>query len=230
MVRACVVISWVMYFSSVIFYYFPQSDFDRIARIAHRPQRTAHGVWKSHKKSHTTLRAKRATFTFWVYKSSLKMPKNAQFGEFLKTCGQTELPDRSVLIGQKLVENVKIQMRHFGWFSNTVRRTASTHRVIDKGNCVCIFLSFLSASIASRFYRLLFLFSIRHLSNSFNLSILSEFRPFCLILSILSKLSILSNLWIFSNLRILSNFQFCPIFQFFNFVLFFNFVQFFNFV
>ena len=33
------------------------------------------------------------------------------------------LPDRSVLIGQKLVEKAKIQkiqMRHFGWFSNTV--------------------------------------------------------------------------------------------------------------
>ena len=33
------------------------------------------------------------------------------------------LPDRSVLIGQKLVENAKIeknQMRHFGLFSNTV--------------------------------------------------------------------------------------------------------------
>ena len=32
--------------------------------------------------------------------------------------GQTELPDRPVLIGQKLVENAKnknkIQMRHFG--------------------------------------------------------------------------------------------------------------------
>ena len=39
------------------------------------------------------------------------------FGEFLKTkheaCGQTELPDRSVLSRQKLVENTKIQMRHF---------------------------------------------------------------------------------------------------------------------
>ena len=35
-----------------------------------------------------------------------------QFGEFLKkpkACGQTELPDKSVLIGQKLVENAKIQ-------------------------------------------------------------------------------------------------------------------------
>ena len=35
-----------------------------------------HGVWKSQKKSHSTLRAKRATFTFWVDKCSLKMPQN----------------------------------------------------------------------------------------------------------------------------------------------------------
>ena len=28
------------------------------------------------------------------------------------------LPDRSILTGQKLVENAKIQMRHFDWFSN----------------------------------------------------------------------------------------------------------------
>ena len=33
------------------------------------------------------------------------------FGEFWKrkACGQTVLPDRSVLIGQKLVENAKIK-------------------------------------------------------------------------------------------------------------------------
>ena len=54
-----------------------------------------HSVWKSPKMSHSTLRARRATFTFWVDKSSLKMPKMANFGEFLK-------------------------MRHFWWFSNTV--------------------------------------------------------------------------------------------------------------
>ena len=30
-----------------------------------------------------------------------------------ETCGQTVLPDLSVLIGQKLVENAKIQMPHF---------------------------------------------------------------------------------------------------------------------
>ena len=40
-----------------------------------------------------------------------------------EACGQTVLPDMSVLIGQKLVENAiisKIQMRHFGQFSNNV--------------------------------------------------------------------------------------------------------------
>ena len=30
------------------------------------------------------------------------------------------LPDSSILIGQKLVENAKIQMRHFEEFSNNV--------------------------------------------------------------------------------------------------------------
>ena len=30
-----------------------------------------------------------------------------------EACGQTVLPDRSVLIGQKLVENARIQIRHF---------------------------------------------------------------------------------------------------------------------
>ena len=37
------------------------------------------------------------------------------FGEFFfkktETCGQIVLPDRSVLIGQKLVENAKINFR-----------------------------------------------------------------------------------------------------------------------
>ena len=42
------------------------------------------GVWKSKKKSHLTLRAKRATFTFWVDKISSKMPKMIHFDEFLK--------------------------------------------------------------------------------------------------------------------------------------------------
>ena len=50
-----------------------------------------HSVWKSPKKSHSLLRAKRATFTFWVDKSSLKMPKlknsNQAFWIIFKHCG-----------------------------------------------------------------------------------------------------------------------------------------------
>ena len=44
-----------------------------------------HSVWKSQKKYHSTLQAKRTTFTFWVDKNKLKMPKMVHFGEFLKT-------------------------------------------------------------------------------------------------------------------------------------------------
>ena len=49
------------------------------------------------------------------------MPKMVYFGEFFlkpKACGQTELPDRSVLIGQKLVENAKIKQFKCNIMSN----------------------------------------------------------------------------------------------------------------
>ena len=36
------------------------------------------------------------------------MPKMVQFCKIFEACGQTESPDRSVIIGQKLVENAKI--------------------------------------------------------------------------------------------------------------------------
>ena len=44
-------------------------------------------------------------------KSSLKLPKMVNFGDFLtpQSCGQTVLPDMSVLIGTKLVESTKIE-------------------------------------------------------------------------------------------------------------------------
>ena len=43
-------------------------------------------VFENHrKKSHSTLRAKRATFTFWVDKKSFKCQKWSIFGESLKT-------------------------------------------------------------------------------------------------------------------------------------------------
>ena len=65
---------------------------------------------KLQKKSHS-IRAKRATFTFWVEKSSLKMPKKVDFDEFLKTWNlQSNIVTRQVTfyIGQKLVKNGKI--------------------------------------------------------------------------------------------------------------------------
>ena len=77
----------------------------------------------SQKKSHLTLRAKLATFSFWVNNSSLKKSQKwlilASFWnpEF---CCQIVLPDRTLLQGQKLVENAKIQMGLFGLFSNNV--------------------------------------------------------------------------------------------------------------
>ena len=75
------------------------------------------GVWKSHKKSHSTLWAKRAMLTIW-----LKMLKVVNLASFWKpeACGETVLPDRSNSIRQKLVENAKIQMRHFESFLNIV--------------------------------------------------------------------------------------------------------------
>ena len=45
---------------------------------------SSHSVWKSQKKSHSTLRVKRAMLTFWRDKSKLKMSKIVHFGEFLK--------------------------------------------------------------------------------------------------------------------------------------------------
>ena len=69
---------------------------------------TEHGVWKTQKKYHSTLRAKRATFTFWVklIKICQKWSILASFWKPEAFC-QTVLPDRSVLIRQKFVENAK---------------------------------------------------------------------------------------------------------------------------
>ena len=50
--------------------------------------------------------------------SGQKLIKNSKNDPFWRlngpeAYGETVLPDRSVLIGQRLVENAKIQMRHF---------------------------------------------------------------------------------------------------------------------
>ena len=65
--------------------YIPWWNMSRPTIKTKTPSNHKHGVWKSQKKYHSTLRAKRATFTFWVNKSWLKMPKKFHFGEFLKT-------------------------------------------------------------------------------------------------------------------------------------------------
>ena len=49
----------------------------------------------------------------YLYKSLLKMPKMANFGEFLKpkACGQTVLPVMAILTRKKLIENAKIEKK-----------------------------------------------------------------------------------------------------------------------
>ena len=63
------------------------------------------------KKSYSTLWVKQATFTFWVDKSSLKCQKSSVLASFWKpeACSQTLLPDKSSLVGQKMVGNARIK-------------------------------------------------------------------------------------------------------------------------
>ena len=91
-------------------------------------------------------------FAFWVVKSSLECQKMVNLASFWKpqACGQTVLPGRSVLIGQKLVENAKIQMRHifcnwnWGWFGRNRRLITNDERSdakkIDKKSFVIMFV------------------------------------------------------------------------------------------
>ena len=83
-------------------------------------------VFENHRKSliqHCERSELRLHFE-WT-KVNQKCQKCSILASFWKSeaCGQTVLPDRSLLIGQKLAENTKIdkfKMRHFGLFSNTV--------------------------------------------------------------------------------------------------------------
>ena len=51
------------------------------------------------------------------------MPKIVNLASFWKpeALVQTVLPDMSILVEQKLVENAKIEMQHFMWILNTVQ-------------------------------------------------------------------------------------------------------------
>ena len=87
-------------------------------KISKRKRR--HSVWKSQKKSHSILRV---TFTFWVDKSSLKMPKIVNFGELLKTWSlRSNSVTRQVNLNRtKIGGKCRIQMRQFGQFPNSVQ-------------------------------------------------------------------------------------------------------------
>ena len=65
------------------------------------------------------MRAKRAMFTFQVDKSSLKIPK-VDLASLWKplACGQSVLPDMSLLIGQTLVKNAQIEQLKCDILSN----------------------------------------------------------------------------------------------------------------
>ena len=71
-----------------------------------------HSVWKSQKVSLNI--ASKATFTFWVDKSSLKMQKNGVFWHVFKKV----LPDRSLLKGQNWWKMPKLKNCKWDILSN----------------------------------------------------------------------------------------------------------------
>ena len=92
-----------------------------------------HIAWKS--KSNSKLRAKRATFTFWVNKSSIKKyQKWSVLASFWKTWSlrsnsvTRQVSFNCAKIGGKC-QNSKIQMRHFRWFSITVNEVNDIYPV-----------------------------------------------------------------------------------------------------
>ena len=96
---------WFTPTSWAILFCYNKKGFEKI------PLKIIHGVWKSQKKSHST-RAKRATFTFWVDKSSLKEAKNGPIWrvfENLMLAVKQSYQTGQFKIGQKLVENAKIE-------------------------------------------------------------------------------------------------------------------------
>ena len=67
-------------------------------------------VWKSKKKSHFNVASEARNVYIFSGQKFIKSAKNGQIWRFFwkpETCGQVVLPDRSLLIAQKLVENAK---------------------------------------------------------------------------------------------------------------------------
>ena len=76
MTEALIVTINLSRYRTISYYKCYLSPFNTRAKRAKSMFDSFHGVRKSQKKSHSTLRAKRATFKFWVDKSSLKNAKN----------------------------------------------------------------------------------------------------------------------------------------------------------
>ena len=64
-----------------------------------------HRVWESQEKSHSTIWAMRAKFTFWVDKSWLKMPEMVNFATFwkLEVCCQNSATRQIIFSRTKMV-------------------------------------------------------------------------------------------------------------------------------
>ena len=80
-------------------------NFNQASKVSETEKRdNDHGVWKSQKKVSFNIASE------WT-KINQKCHKWSNLASFWKTeaCGQTVLPDRSVFIGQKLVETAKIR-------------------------------------------------------------------------------------------------------------------------
>ena len=82
-----------------------------------------HSVWKSQKSLIQHCERSELRLHFEWTEVNQKCQKWSNLASFwkLEACCQTVLPDWSFLIGQKLVENAKIQVRTFELFSNNVR-------------------------------------------------------------------------------------------------------------
>ena len=86
---------------------------------------TMHSVWKSLKKSHSTLRGSELRLHFEWTKVHPKCQKMVQFDEFLTNWSylSNSVTRQATFNRTKIArkcQNWKTQMQHFGWFSNTV--------------------------------------------------------------------------------------------------------------
>ena len=70
-------------------------------------------MFENHRKS--LIQQFEASYVYILSGLKIKNAKNTRFWD-PEDCGQTVLPDRSILIRQKS-QILKIPVRHFGWFS-----------------------------------------------------------------------------------------------------------------